>query len=83
MSAPRPVGRPLPHWRKLYEDAILELDIAKIPRRIEDARKAIQSAIVELSSHGKNEDCKQLLDALTVMDDLLKMYKQRTPSREQ
>jgi hypothetical protein len=67
----------IPHWRELYEAAILEVDLAKLPDRVEKARNSIQTTIVELSSQGKNEDSKRLLDALSVLDDLLKMYKTR------
>ena len=82
MSAPS-LSQPPPRWRKLYEYAVLELDIAKIPQRLEAARNAIQNAIVELSSQGKNEDCKQLLDALNTLDDLLRMYQQPPQSSKQ
>lgn len=72
MSAPRPIGSP--GWRKFYEAALLEVDLAKIPDRVEQARKAIQDALTECSSQGKNEDCRRLLDCLTVLNDVLKMY---------
>ena len=80
MSTPRSAAVSVPHWRQLYEDAVLELDLAYIPKRVEDAMKAIQDALVELSAQGKAEDCCQLFDALTVLDDLTKMYKHRPPS---
>jgi hypothetical protein len=61
MSTPRPAGPLVPHWRELYEDAVLELDLAKIPKRIEDARKAIQEALVEFSVQGKTENCRGIV----------------------
>jgi hypothetical protein len=67
----------------LYEDAVLELDLAKIPKRVENARKGIQDALVELSGQGKTENCRELFDALTILDDLIKMYKHPAASTEQ
>ena len=72
----------IPHWRKLYENAILEGEITKIPERVEEAKKAIQSTVVELSSQGKNDDCRRLLDCLHVLDGLLKMH-ERAQGTEQ
>ena len=83
MSAPRPVAPAVPHWKKLYEDAILEVDLPKIPERVDEARKAIQTALVELITQGNSEDCKRLVNCLNVLD-LLKMYgTQRTHSADQ
>jgi hypothetical protein len=62
-----------PHWRELYEAAILEIDLKKLPHRIEVAKKAIQDRITELASSGQNGQYEQLMDALNVLDDLLKM----------
>jgi hypothetical protein len=49
-SAPRQV--PQPHWRCLYEAAVLELNEAKLPDRIEEAEKAIHARPGELTSSG-------------------------------
>ena len=35
-----------PHWRKLFEAAILELDLAKVRDRIEEVRKAIVTRVL-------------------------------------
>jgi hypothetical protein len=82
MSTPRP-GRPLiPHWRELYEEAVLEVDTAKIPDRVKDAKEGIQAGIHELSSAGDYEECRPLFDALNVLDDLLRMYTKKPNSAE-
>jgi hypothetical protein len=82
MSTPRP-GRPLiPHWRELYEEAVLEVDTAKIPDRVKDAKEGIQAGIHELSSAGDYEECRPLFDALNVLDDLLRMCTKKPNSAE-
>jgi hypothetical protein len=82
MSTPRP-GRPLiPHWRELYEEAVLEVDTAKIPDRVKDAKEGIQAGIHELSSAGHYEECRPLFDALNVLDDLLRMCTKKPNSAE-
>jgi hypothetical protein len=82
MSTPRPAGPSVPHWRQLYEEAILEVDTAKIPDRVKEAKEAIQAGIHELSSAGLYEECRPLFDALNVLDDLLRMYTKKPNSAE-
>ena len=83
MSTPRP-GRPLiPHWRELYEEAVLEVETAKIPDRVKEAKEAIQTGIHELSSGGHYEECRPLFDAPHVLDDLLRMYTKKPNCAEQ
>ena len=82
MSTPRP-GRPLiPHWRELYEEAVLEVDTAKIPDRVKDEKEGIQAGIHELSPAGHYEECRPLFDALNVLDDLLRMYTKKPNTAE-
>ena len=64
-----------PLWRKLYESAILELDLAKLPDRIEQAKKAILTRVLELRCDEENSELNRLKDALNVLDDLLTMSK--------
>jgi surfactin synthase thioesterase subunit len=67
------------HWYKLYEAAVLEINIAKLPGRVEQAKEAIQSRMRELASSDQNSEWQPLTDALNMLDDLLKMQKARQP----
>jgi hypothetical protein len=60
-------------WRRLYEAALLEIDPAMLLRRVQEAEKAIRTRIVELRSSDANGEGDQLMDALTVLNDLLRM----------
>jgi hypothetical protein len=42
-------------------------------RRVQEAEKAIRTRIVELRSSDANGESDQLMDALTVLNDLLRM----------
>jgi hypothetical protein len=67
------------HWRNLYEAAVLEIDALKLPDRIEEAKKAIQARLVELTPSDQNSEWEPLMDALNILDDLIKMQKARQP----
>jgi hypothetical protein len=62
-----------PHWQKLYEAAILEVDLAKLPDRIEKAKNAILTRVLELRCDEENSEMNRLNDALNMLDDLLRM----------
>jgi hypothetical protein len=49
------------HWRKLYEAAVLELDTAKLPDRIEEAKKEIETRLAELTSSAQNSEWEPLI----------------------
>jgi hypothetical protein len=53
-----------PQWRVLYQSAMLELDLAKLPERIVAARSAVLDRIAD--GFSKPSDCEQiaLRDAL-------------------
>jgi hypothetical protein len=54
-------------WKDLYAAAMLELDRANLPNRIESARAAIRQALDELASDrdlGAVEEAQALADAL-------------------
>jgi hypothetical protein len=70
------------HWRKLYEAAVLEIDSQALQQRIYLASKAIKTRLEELVCTGENGETDRLMDALTVLEDLVKMQKARegTPS---
>ena len=62
-----------PRWQKLYEAAVLELDLEVLPRRIDLARKAIKLRVERLVCSGESAEIEPLFNALNVLDDLQKM----------
>jgi hypothetical protein len=77
MNSSVPSQLPKPHWRCLYEAAVLEVNEAKLPDRIEEARKAIHARLGELTSSAQNSEWEPLIDALNNLDDLLRMHNAR------
>lgn len=74
MSSPDPESPKTTEWKKLYAAAVLELDRAALPSRVQAARAAIHSRIVELKRSPGSEDESRLEDALKILDRLSKMY---------
>jgi hypothetical protein len=74
MSSSGPGSAKQPEWKKLYEAAVLELDRAVLPSRLQAARNAIQCRIVELRTSQATEDDSRLDDALKMLDALAKIY---------
>ena len=68
-------------WRRLYESALLELDQGLLPRRIRIAKIAIHSQIVKLHKADDAGGVWVLMDALNVLDDLLRMHNSELPRR--
>ncbi len=66
-------------WRRLYNSALLELDQELLPRRIRIAKIAIHSEIVKLHKADDAGGVWVLMDALNVLDDLLRMNKVNPP----
>jgi hypothetical protein len=60
-------------WRRLYDAAVLEVDLNILPRRVRVAKKAIHSHIVKLHKMDEAGGIWALMDALNVLDDLLRM----------
>ena len=60
-------------WRRLYEAALVEIDGEVLLRRISLAKKAIHLQIVKLHKTDDAGNVWALMDALSVLDDLLKM----------
>jgi hypothetical protein len=60
-------------WQRLYEAAVLEVDLKILPRRVRVAKKAIHSHIVKLHKVDEAGGVWALMDALNVLDDLLRM----------
>ena len=68
-------------WRRLYKSALLELDQELLPRRIRIAKIAVHSEIVKLHKADDAGGVWVLMDALNVLDDLLRMNKVNPPQR--
>jgi hypothetical protein len=72
MGSPTSQSRDL-RWRRLYEAAVLEVDLEVLPRRIRVAKKAIHLQIVKLHKVDDAGNVWALMDSLNVLDDLLRM----------
>jgi hypothetical protein len=68
-------------WRRLYKSALLELDQEVLQRRIRIAKIAIHSEIVKLHKADDAGGVWVLMDALNVLDDLLRMNKVNPPPK--
>jgi hypothetical protein len=62
-------------WRRLYDAALRELDPQVLTQRIEAAKKAIHSQIAVLRNTDEASNLWELMDALRILDDLLRMNK--------
>ena len=67
-------NRASPAWRSLYEAAVLEVDLDKLPQRIADAESAIMNCMEGLN-HCDGSESEALMDALNMLRDLRKMPK--------
>jgi hypothetical protein len=61
-------------WPKLYEAAVLELDRTALPSRVQSAKAAIHTRIVELRTTEPPEEDSRLDDALKMLERLTKIY---------
>jgi hypothetical protein len=59
-------SRASPHWRVLYEAAVLEIDAEKLPQRIAQAQSAIMDRVEDLNHSCDGSESKALIDALNV-----------------
>ena len=68
-------------WRRLYEAAVLEVDQEILPRRVRVAKKTIHLQIVRSHKVDEAGELWGLMDALNVLDDLIKMNRADLPRR--
>jgi hypothetical protein len=61
-------------WQKLYEEAVLELDRTILPSRVQAAKAAIHTRIVELRTSQPTEEDSRLEASLKILDGLMRMY---------
>jgi hypothetical protein len=58
-------------WRQLYQDALLETSLSKLPERIDLASGAVQARLQELvGSHDDSRERDILMDALRTLGAL-------------
>jgi hypothetical protein len=62
-----------PHWRTLYEAAVLELNPEKILGRIAEAQGAVMNRMEDLNRSSDGSEGEALINALNVLRDLCKM----------
>jgi len=62
---------PHPTWQDLYNAALVEYDLAKLPERVEAACQAIHQHRVQKGHTLSAEERKQLDDALRVLFTLM------------
>jgi hypothetical protein len=72
-SLSNPSDIPQPRWRKLYQAAVVEVNLEVLPRRIDLARKAIKLRVDRLLCTRESGETEPLFNSLTVLDDLVKM----------
>jgi hypothetical protein len=70
-----------PDWKRLFEAAMLELDLARVPKKIEDARAAISQRAPELQTQEICEEQLPLMDALNALNDLARMLERGRQER--
>lgn len=62
-----------PLWKRLYEDAVLELDPTIASHRLKEAQTAIMECIEELKQSGDISKAEPLWNALNTLLDLRKI----------
>jgi hypothetical protein len=60
-------------WKRLFKAAMLELDLAILPGKIEEAKAAICRRESELQTQELSEEKMALMDALNALNDLARM----------
>jgi hypothetical protein len=71
-----------PDWKRLFEAAMLELDLASVPKKIEQAKAAIALRASEVQMHEVPEEQLALQDALNALNDLARMLEREEQERE-
>jgi len=62
--------RELSEWERLYQLALLELDLGRLPQRIFDAKIAIVRNLAKLQTRDAVEERTAMVDALNALKDL-------------
>ena len=72
------VYRASPHWKRLYEDAVLELDPIKAQERLKEAQVGIMHCIEELKRSGDIAKAEPLWHALNTVLDLRRVVERES-----
>ena len=75
-------GNGAPKWKQLCNAALAELDPAKLPERIAEARRAVLDRIEDNFSGSANDDHQALRNALEALTALQAVVKRDTIQRE-
>ena len=70
-----------PDWKRLFEAAMLELDLGSVPKKIEQAKAAIALRASELQMREVSEEQLALQDALNALNDLARMLQREEQER--
>jgi cell division protein ZapA (FtsZ GTPase activity inhibitor) len=62
-----------PDWKRLFNSAMLELDLASVPKKIEEAKAAISRRASKLQTQEVSEEQLAMMDALNALNDLARM----------
>jgi hypothetical protein len=68
-------------WKRLFEAAMLDLDPATVPKKIEEAKAAISRSASELQTHEASEEQLAMQDALNALNDLARMLEHERRER--
>jgi hypothetical protein len=69
-------------WKPLFEAAMLELDLASVPQKIEAAKNAISRRASELERQEVTEEQLAIVDALNALNDLARMLERQQQERD-
>jgi len=69
---------PTAGWREVYQSALLEFDIGKLPERVDCARQAILDRSAEIIAESAEEEHRALDDALRALHVLDVEIKKRS-----
>jgi hypothetical protein len=70
-----------PDWKRLFEAAMLELDLARLPKKIEEAKAVICQHLSALQTQGVSEEQLAMMDALNALNDLARMVERKQQDR--
>jgi hypothetical protein len=71
-----------PDWKSLFEAAMLELDLASVPKKIEEAKAAISRRLSALQTQEVPDEQLAMMDALNALNDLARMLERESQDRE-
>ena len=71
-------------WKRLYEDAIVEINFDALPRKIVEAQTAVTNRTsLLLRENGDDAEKEALANAMIILEDLQRMYASEVHSATQ